>query len=99
MLNILVHFDPQSTGIPCATTMVLPHSVGQLKWIYVTYTYVPFTDYWGIDPAQLYVEDANGSLSSVITMNFSVMARPCENDGTCTCKRKKVFNEAGLKLK
>ncbi|GFO16164.1 protein jagged-2 [Plakobranchus ocellatus] len=73
-----------STGIPCSTTMVLPHAPGQLKWIYVTYTYVPTTDWWGIDPAQLYVEDANGSLSSVITMNFSVMARPCQNDGTCT---------------
>ncbi|GFR58936.1 neurogenic locus notch homolog protein 1 [Elysia marginata] len=73
-----------STGIPCATTMTLPHSVGSLKWVYVTYTYVPSTDYWGIDPAQLYVEDANGTLSSVITMNFTVMARPCEHDGTCT---------------
>lgn len=73
-----------STGIPCATTMTLPHSVGSLKWVYVTYTYVPSTDYWGIDPVQLYVEDANGTLSSVITMNFTVMARPCQHDGSCT---------------
>ncbi|XP_048250793.1 uncharacterized protein LOC124111176 [Haliotis rufescens] len=80
----------KTAGILCSN-LSLPHAPDAINWIYRTFQYIPETGYTGYDEVRMYTQDKGGVYSDVVTVKFAVMARPCQNDGTCSSRNESLY--------
>ncbi|XP_052081925.1 uncharacterized protein LOC127719726 isoform X2 [Mytilus californianus] len=73
---------------PCDLGLLKP--VNEHEWNYMKLTYVQNYSFSGYDEAKVYFSDANGALSRLVTIQFTVLESPCRNEGECEPKNKSI---------
>ncbi|XP_076085326.1 uncharacterized protein LOC143056125 [Mytilus galloprovincialis] len=69
---------------PCDLSLLKP--VHEHEWNYMKLTYIQNYSFSGYDVAKIYFSDANGGLSHLVTIQFTVLESPCRNGGECEPK-------------